>query len=65
MLGYSLCYAITTGLQTDIYRIPFVAEPRTYLLSALLIIIAAIASGWIVRRRLDRFQIVEVLKTRE
>ena len=65
LIGYSLSYAITAGLQTDIYRMPFVAEPRTYFLSALLIIIAAIASGLVVRRRLDHIQMVEVLKTRE
>ncbi|NQV69695.1 MAG: FtsX-like permease family protein [Pseudohongiella sp.] len=65
LIGYSLSYAIATGLQTDIYRIPFVAEPRTYLLSAVLIVLAAIASGWVVRRRLDRIDLVEVLKTRE
>lgn len=64
-IGYSLSYAITSGLQTDIYRIPFIVEPRTYLLSALLIVLAAIASGWVVRRRLDRIKLVEVLKTRE
>ncbi len=65
LIGYGLCYAITEGIQTDIYRIPFIAEPRTYILSAILIGIAALASGWAVRRRLDRFELVEVLKTRE
>jgi len=65
LIGYSLCFAITQGIQTDIYRIPFIAEPRTYILSAMLICLAAAASGWAVRRRLDRFELVEVLKTRE
>ena len=65
LIGYVLCYAITQGIQTDIYRIPFIAEPRTYILSAILICVAAAASGWAVRRRLDRFELVEVLKTRE
>lgn len=65
LIGYGLSYAITEGIQTDIYRIPFIAEPRTYILSALLICVAAAASGWAVRRRLDRFELVEVLKTRE
>jgi len=65
LIGYSLSYAITAGLQTDIYRIPFIAEPRTYLWSAVFIVSAAIASGWVIRRRLDRMKIVEVLKTRE
>lgn len=65
LIGYSLSYALAAGLETDIYRIPFVTQPRTYLLSAVLIVLAAIASGWVVRRRLDRIDLVEVLKTRE
>ncbi|MCB1669904.1 MAG: FtsX-like permease family protein [Gammaproteobacteria bacterium] len=65
LIGYSLSYAITQGIQTDIYRIPFIAEPRTYILSAILICVAAAASGLAVRRRLDRIELVEVLKTRE
>lgn len=65
LIGYLLSYSITTGMQTDIYRIPFITEPRTYFTSALLVLIAAIASGWLVRRRLDRLDLIEVLKTRE
>ncbi|MBL4819715.1 MAG: ABC transporter permease [Gammaproteobacteria bacterium] len=65
LIGYGLCYVITASLQTDIYRIPFIVEPRTYILSAMLIVIAAVASGLVVRRRLDGFALVEVLKTRE
>jgi len=65
LIGYGLCYAITTSIETDIYRMPFVAESRTYVISAVLVMVAAAASGWAVRRRLDRFNLVEVLKTRE
>jgi ABC-type antimicrobial peptide transport system permease subunit len=31
----------------------------------LVAVAAAVASGWIVRRRIDRLDLVEVLKTRE
>lgn len=65
VIGYGLCYAITQGIQTDLYRIPFIAEPRTYILSAAFIIGAAIASGWAVRHRLNQISLVSVLKTRE
>lgn len=65
LLGYGLSYLLATSLQTDLYRIPFVVEPRTYLLSAGIIIAAAFASGLIVKRRLDKLKIVDVLKTRE
>ena len=65
MIGYSLCFAITKAIQTDLYRIPFIAEPRTYILSAIFIAVAAVASGWAVRRRLNQIELVSVLKTRE
>lgn len=64
-IGYALCYAIATGIQTDIYRIPFVTDLRTFLWSGSYIALAALVSGWIVKRRLDQIELVEVLKTRE
>ena len=65
LIGYGMTYSLTLGLQTDIYRIPFVADPRTYLISAMLVIVTAIASGFLVKKKLDQTDIVEVLKTRE
>jgi putative ABC transport system permease protein len=38
---------------------------RTYALAALVTLGAAGASGWLVRRRLDRMDLISVLKTRE
>jgi len=64
-IGYSMCYALTIGMQTDIYRIPFVTESRTFLWSGSFIVFSAIVSGWIVKKRLDQIALVEVLKTRE
>ena len=65
LIGFGLCYAITLGIQTDVYRIPFVAEPQTYVLSSVLVCIAGFASGIAVRRRLDQIELVDVLKTGE
>jgi putative ABC transport system permease protein len=64
-LGHLLSAAILAGLRSETYRIPFVIGPATYLLSAGVTIAAAIASGWIVRRRIDTLDLIEVLKTRE
>lgn len=64
-IGYWISYLVAISLQTDLYRIPFVIEQRTYLISAGLVVAAALASGLIVKRQLDRFKIVDVLKTRE
>lgn len=65
LIGYGLCFAITQAIQTDLYRIPFIAEPRTYILSAMFVVGAAVASGWAVRHRLNQIELVSVLKTRE
>lgn len=65
LLGYGLAYAMAAGLQTEAYRIPFVMGPSTFFWSAVVTFVAAGGSAWIVRRRLDRFNLVEVLKTRE
>lgn len=65
LLGYGLSSLIAGAIETDAYRIPFIADPRTYLAAGAIIIAAACASGFAVRRRLDKFDLVEVLKTRE
>lgn len=65
VLGYLLAAAITAGLQTELYRIPFIVTTETFLWAALATIAAALASSLIVRRRLNRMDLIEVLKTRE
>jgi putative ABC transport system permease protein len=64
-VGYGISGAIASGIETDAFRIPFIADPQTYLVASMLIIFAAVVSGLAVRRRLDKFDLVEVLKTRE
>lgn len=64
-IGYALSRSIAAGIETDTFRIPFVADTDTYLIATLVVIAAAVASGFAVRRRLDRMDLVEVLKTRE
>ncbi|NNE71495.1 MAG: FtsX-like permease family protein, partial [Rhodothermales bacterium] len=65
LLGYGLAAAVAAGIRTDAYRIPFVVSTNTFLLAAGITILAALMSGLIVRRRLDRMDLIEVLKTRE
>lgn len=50
---------------TELWRMPFTISPRTFANAVLLIVGAAVASGFLVRRRLDRLDLVAVLKTRE
>jgi putative ABC transport system permease protein len=65
LFGYALSAAVVVGLTTETYRIPLVITGRTYLVAALITVAAAVASGMIVRRRLDRLDLIAVLKTRE
>jgi len=51
--------------ETDLFSIPPVIAPRSYAIAALVVVVAALASAWIVRRRIDRLDLVGVLKTRE
>jgi putative ABC transport system permease protein len=64
-IGYSLGALVTTGFTNEIYRLSFVAYPATFAWSFLIVIVAAAVSGLVVRRRLDRLDLVAVLKTRE
>jgi putative ABC transport system permease protein len=65
LLGYGLAVAIAQGSETELFRIPIVIERATYAWAAIIVLAAAAVSALIVRRRIDRFDLVEVLKTRE
>lgn len=65
VLGYFLALAVLTGMQSETFRIPFVISSRTYAISAIVTVGAAIASALIVRRRINNLDLIAVLKTRE
>jgi putative ABC transport system permease protein len=65
LLGYALAALVVVAFDTELYRFPLVISPRTYAFAAATTIVAAIVSGLVVRRRLDRLDLVAVLKTRE
>ena len=65
LLGIGLSHAIAGGFSTELYQIPVVLAPASFGNAALVVLIAALASGWVVKRDLDRVDLVESLKTRE
>lgn len=65
MMGYSMAWSLVTSLATEVFRIPLVINPSTYGISALVVLVAAVFSGLIVRRKLDHLNLVAVLKSRE
>ena len=64
-IGTGFGYLITQGLASDIYRVPFVIELDTYAIGSLVVLAAALVSAFVVRRRIDRLDLIRVLKTRE
>jgi putative ABC transport system permease protein len=65
LIGYLLGVLIMAGFNNEVYRLSFVVSAKTIAWSALCVIAAASISGLVVRRRLDRLDLVAVLKTRE
>jgi putative ABC transport system permease protein len=65
LLGYGLAALLVIAFDTELFRIPLVVSPRTFGFAAATSIAAAVLSGLIVRRRLDRLDLVAVLKARE
>jgi putative ABC transport system permease protein len=65
LIGYLLGEFIITAFSNELYRMSFVVTPATLAWSFLTVIAAAFLSGLLVRRRLDRLDLVAVLKTRE
>jgi putative ABC transport system permease protein len=64
-LGYAFARALVRAFETELYRFPLIITPRTYAWAVIVVLVAAALSGLIVRRKLDRLDLVAVLKTRE
>jgi putative ABC transport system permease protein len=64
-LGTAFAFILTSRLDTDLFRIPLIIDPTTYAFAVVVVLIAAILSGLIVRRKLDHLDLVAVLKSRE
>ena len=65
VLGTGFASLTTRFYDTELFRIPLVIAPSTYALSATVTLLSTIASGLMVRRHVDRLDLVSVLKTKE
>jgi putative ABC transport system permease protein len=63
--GWALVHLIVELLRSDQFFFPVTIRPRTYAWAALAVLAAGIASALVVRRRIDRIDMVAALKTRE
>ena len=65
VIGYGFGWLLIQAFSSDLYRVPFTIEQATYAKAALVVLLATAASALIVRRRVDRLDLVAVLKTRD
>lgn len=65
-LGYALAaLVIHVAYDTELFRIPLIVDRSTYAFAVTVTLITAFLSGLIVRRMLDRLDLVAVLKSKE
>lgn len=64
-IGYLIAAMMTQSFSSDLYSMPLVLKPATYAYSSLIVLGASLVAALIVRRRLDKLDLVAVMKTRE
>jgi len=64
-IGRGLCAFIYKGFENELFRIPLVIETSTYALAAAVVLVSALISAAVIRVKLNRLDLIEVLKTRE
>jgi len=65
LVGWALARLMVSRFETELFRAPFIIEPSTYALAMIVGIAATTLCALIVRRRVDRLDLIGVLKTRE
>jgi putative ABC transport system permease protein len=65
IVGYQLAWLISKTFETELFRVPLAIQASTFGISALIGLVATAVSAALVRRRLDRLDLIAVLKTRE
>ncbi|MEL6491291.1 MAG: FtsX-like permease family protein [Cyanobacteria bacterium J06621_3] len=64
-IGFGMVVWLTQLYDWELFRFPLVVTPASYAFALVVICFSALVSGWIIRRQLDRLDLVAVLKTRE
>lgn len=64
-MGHALARLMAGALATELYRVPLFILPATYGWAIVIGVVATAVSALLVRRRVDRLDLIAVLKTRE
>lgn len=65
VIGSWLTRLMMESFSSEVLRLPYIVSEYTYSFAATVVLVAALVSALSVRRRLDRLDLVEVLKTKE
>jgi putative ABC transport system permease protein len=65
VMGYGLVRLVAELTQSDQFFFPVVIQPATYAMAGVTVLLAGVASALVVRRRIDKLDMVAALKTRE
>lgn len=64
VLGTWFAQGMVQAISTDVVQMPFAMSRRTYALAAIAVVVTSLAAVLVVRRRLDRVDLVSALKAR-
>jgi putative ABC transport system permease protein len=65
LIGYGFAALATRAMQTETQRFPVVVQANTFAFAVTVVLLAAIVSSAVVRRKLDQLDLVSVLKSRD
>ncbi len=65
LIGHGIGLVMVAAFSSDLYRVPFVIGREVFATASLIVLAAALASAIAIRRRINRLDMIEVLKTRE
>jgi len=65
LIGYGQAILWVATMDTDLFRLPLVVARDTFAWAVVVVIVTAVISALVVRRKLDTMDLVEALKTRE
>ena len=65
LIGYGLAWIMKTQLAGELMRVRLVVDQSTYVVASVIVLLAALFSALVVRRRIGQLDLVAVLKTRE
>ena len=65
VMGYGLAWIMKNNLAGELMRVRLVVEDSTYVTASAIVIMAAVASAAVIRDRINKLDLVSVLKTRD